>query len=119
MKLNMGVKNVQGLTLLRSAVTSMNARVSINHFEYTIPHLTTELQVLCFSQETYFLSNFVGCACKDLVVASGYGNCQKKWIGEPICYVELPSSCSDLQPSSYVPGDKWSFEACSQTGMRI
>merc|ERR1739845_89477 len=55
------------------------------------------------------------CACKDLVVASGYGNCQKKWIGTPICYVELPSSCSDLQPSSYVPEDKWSYEACSQT----
>ena len=36
----MGVKIVQGLILLRSAVTSMNARVSINYFEYIIPHYT-------------------------------------------------------------------------------
>ena len=63
------------------------------------------------------LSNFVGCTCKDLVVASGYGNCQKEHNGNPICYVELPSSCNDLKQSGSVPGEQWSFEACAQSGM--
>jgi len=49
-----------------------------------------------------------------LVTASGYGNCQKKYNGKPLCYVELPSSCNDLQVSHSSPGEKWSLEACSK-----
>ena len=71
------------------------------------------------SQKTYILSNFVGCTCKDLVAASGYGNCQKEYKGKPMCFVELPSSCNDLHNSSSSPGEQWSFEACSQGGMWI
>ena len=53
------------------------------------------------------------CACKDLV-SGGYGNCRKKIDGKPLCYVELPSSCSDLKESASTAGEKWSLEACSQ-----
>ena len=53
------------------------------------------------------------CACKDLV-SDGYGNCRKKIDGKPLCYVDLPSSCSDLKESKSTAGEKWSLEACSQ-----
>ena len=46
----------------------------------------------------------------------GYGNCEKKFMGEALCYVNLPSSCSDLEDSTTDPGEKISVEACLQTG---
>ena len=55
----------------------------------------------------------IACACKDLF-SGRWGNCHKKIDGKPLCYVELPSSCSDLQDSTSNAGEKWSFEACSQ-----
>ena len=53
----------------------------------------------------------ITCACKDLV-SGGYGNCRKKIDGKPLCYVELPSSCSDLKESTSNAGEKWFIEAC-------
>ena len=46
----------------------------------------------------------------------GYGNCQKKLGGFPICYVTKPSNCSDLVNSTSIPGEMWSKEACSIEG---
>ena len=55
----------------------------------------------------------ITCACKNLF-SGRWGNCRKKIEGKPLCYVELPSSCGDLQESVSKAGEKWSFEACSQ-----
>ena len=55
----------------------------------------------------------IACTCKDLF-SGRWGNCHKKIDGKPLCDVELPSSCSDLQDSTSNAGEKWSFEACSQ-----
>ena len=54
----------------------------------------------------------LGCVCKDLITADGYGNCKK----DPSCYVEQPSSCNDLELSYTIPGEKWSYQACSEKG---
>ena len=35
------------------------------------------------------------------------GNCKKGY-----CYVNQPSTCSDLERSHNFPGEKWSYEAC-------
>ena len=58
------------------------------------------------------------CACKNLV-SGGYGNCRKKIDGKRLCYVKLPSSCSDLKESASNTGEKWSLEACSQRVLSI
>ena len=55
----------------------------------------------------------ITCACKDLF-SWRWGNCYKKIDGKPLCHVELPSSCIDLQDSMSNAGEKWYFEACSQ-----
>ena len=54
----------------------------------------------------------LGCLCKDLITSDGYGNCLK----DPSCYVQQPSSCDDVKDSTVSPGEKWSFQACSQKG---
>ena len=60
----------------------------------------------------------ITCACKDRV-SGRWGNCYKKIDGKPVCYVELPSSCSDLKESVSNAREKWSFEACSQRVLGI
>ena len=60
----------------------------------------------------------IACACKDLF-SGRWGNCHKKIDGKPLCDVELPSSCSDLQDSTSNAREKWSFEACSQRVLGI
>ena len=53
------------------------------------------------------------CTCKEFIGTDGFGNCKKEHpTGKPLCYVTLPSSCSDLRDSGSNPGEKWSFEAC-------
>ena len=54
-----------------------------------------------------------GCSCSTYVsVTTGFGNCEKDFKGKPICYVNEPSSCSDLKESSST-GKRYSWDACS------
>lgn len=54
------------------------------------------------------------CSCGDFVTAdTGLGMCQKDFNSKgPICYVNEPSTCSDLVRGSNT-GRLWSREACS------
>ena len=45
-------------------------------------------------------------------MTTGFGNCEKNFKGKPICYVNEPSSCSDLKESSST-GKRYSWDACS------
>ena len=61
------------------------------------------------------------CNCKDFVNDGGFGNCFKrsghsKHDGNVVCYVEQPSTCSDLIDSRSNPGEKISAEACKLKG---
>ena len=70
-------------------------------------------------QFEYILGSF--CSCKDFVNDGGFGNCFKrsghsKHGGNVVCYVEQPSTCSDLIESKANPGEKVSAEACKLKG---
>ena len=52
------------------------------------------------------------CSCSNYVTSSGYGNCKKVFKTGPICYVNEPSSCSDLKKSKST-GKYYSWEACA------
>ena len=57
----------------------------------------------------------VGCSCSSFVTDEGYGNCQGSLVsGRPICYVNEPSNCADLQDSTLpdARGKRFSSEAC-------
>ena len=54
--------------------------------------------------------------CIDYINSHGYGNCKKEFYGKVVCYVSIPSSCSDVQESANAPGKLFSFEACSRNG---
>ena len=59
----------------------------------------------------------IGCSCKNLVNENGQGNCLKnspssQHNGDKICYVEMPSGCSDLVASNTNRGEFYSEEAC-------
>merc|ERR1712018_563901 len=53
-----------------------------------------------------------GCSCSDYVTSSGYGNCKKKFKIGPICYVNEPSTCTDLVESQST-GKRYSWDACA------
>ena len=72
---------------------------------FSLPKMTEIFNLILFILN-------LGCMCKDMSTADGYGNCQKD-LG---CYVEQPSSCNDLELSYTIPGEKWSYQACSQKG---
>lgn len=57
-----------------------------------------------------------GCTCKDFVGDTGHGNCRTKLKPQDrfMCYVEQPSSCTDLVDSTSNPGEKFSFDACTR-----
>lgn len=64
------------------------------------------------------------CTCKDFVNDGGFGNCFKrsghsKHGGKAVCYVEQPSTCSDLIDSKANPGEKVSAEACQLKGKTL
>ena len=65
----------------------------------------------------YIIYVLLDCSCIDYINKQGYGNCAKvnrfKFGGKPACYVNLPSTCSDIKDSSTDPGKKWSAEACN------
>ena len=56
------------------------------------------------------------CTCKDFVSGNGYGNCKKvsPALGKATCYVQQPSSCTDLKTSKTVLGEQYSVEACEE-----
>ena len=57
-----------------------------------------------------------GCSCSTYVsVTTGFGNCEKDFKGKPICYVNEPSSCSDLKENSST-GKRYSWDACRTHG---
>ena len=63
-----------------------------------------------------FLTCYLGdCSCSSYITKSGYGNCQKthpEWI---ICYVNMPSTCSDLVSLDSQGPTPYSWEACGNT----
>ena len=72
------------------------------------------------------LNPFLGlfCTCKDFINDGGFGNCFKKsghskHGGKAVCYVEQPSTCSDLIDSKANPGEKVSAEACQLKGKTL
>ena len=63
------------------------------------------------------IANNVGdCSCSDYKTSSGFGNCEKAHASFPskgtICYVNLPTTCSDARDSSYEQGKKYAWEPC-------
>ena len=62
--------------------------------------------------------NLDSCTCTDYVNDSGFGNCERgsaSFGNQAVCYVDLPSSCSDLTESRTNPGQKLSAEACKES----
>ena len=55
------------------------------------------------------------CSCSEYVNANGFGNCTKVYGKGPICYVNKPSNCQDLQRSTTDPDKQYSWEACEKT----
>lgn len=56
-----------------------------------------------------------GCNCKDFINPNGYGNCNKEYKRGPLCYVNQPSSCTDLMKSGSNKGERVSWQACEGT----
>jgi len=52
------------------------------------------------------------CTCNDFVSSEGFGRCEKDFGAGPICYVNQPSTCSDVTKSKNKPGQQYSWEAC-------
>ena len=63
-----------------------------------------------------FVITFIGdCSCSHYVAGNGYGNCKKSFRkGGPICYVNEPSTCMDLEVSSRYGNRRYSWEACER-----
>ena len=62
----------------------------------------------------------LSCKCKDFIDSNGLGNCMKSNAsldGSGICYVHMPSTCSDLNESASHPGERFSAEACLEPGI--
>ena len=62
----------------------------------------------------------LSCKCKDFIDSNGLGNCIKSNAsldGSGICYVHMPSTCSDLNESTSHPGERFSAEACLEPGI--
>ena len=59
------------------------------------------------------------CACKDLLLSGGAGNCtttSKVLGGKVWCYVLQPSGCADARNSTIISGEKYSAYACLLRG---
>ena len=56
------------------------------------------------------------CSCSEEVGARGYGNCHQSYNG-PICYVNEPTTCTDVVNAGGGGRTGYSWEACqSRTG---
>ena len=65
------------------------------------------------------IANNVGdCSCSDHLSQDGYGKCEKAhtsiWLiaKGKFCYVNLPTTCSDVRDSETEPGKKFAWEPC-------
>ena len=73
--------------------------------------------IISTAQKILLIGLKIGCSCHDFINPNGYGQCKKSSSYEhvknkAVCYVNQPSSCSDLAYSSTNPGKKFSAEAC-------
>ena len=57
----------------------------------------------------------VECSCSSFVGKSGHGNCQKELQTGPMCYVNEPSTCTDLVDGNQhdTTEKRYSWEACN------
>ena len=57
------------------------------------------------------------CSCSDFVTKDGYGNCTKTTKNEPekgpFCYVNIPTTCSDVIDADSQAPTGYSWEACN------
>ena len=57
------------------------------------------------------------CSCSDFVTKDGYGNCTKTTKNEPekgpFCYVNIPTTCSDVIVEDSQAPTGYSWEACN------
>ena len=63
------------------------------------------------------IERYANCSCSNFIDEKGYGNCQKlvpQKRGHPLCYVNEPSSCTDLRPHKQT-GRIFSWKACTST----
>ena len=63
------------------------------------------------------------CSCGDFVTKDGYGNCTKTTKNEPekgpFCYVNIPSTCSDVIDEDSKAQTGYSWEACNNSRGKI
>jgi hypothetical protein len=57
------------------------------------------------------------CSCRNFVDSAGFGNCELSNHNGPLCYVNEPSSCTDLV--TVVEGEQYSNEACAKISGNI
>ena len=57
------------------------------------------------------------CSCSEFLTEDGYGNCKKPTENEPekgpFCYVNTPSTCSDVIDEDSKASTGYSWEACN------
>ena len=59
------------------------------------------------------------CSCSEFLTDDGYGNCKKPTKNEPekgpFCYVNIPSTCSDVIDEDSKAPTGYSWEACNNS----
>ena len=90
--------------------------VRIDPYHFDFKRLILELQKYHFILSLLFIT--ASCTCKDLINVGGYGNCKGSRDfnrdNKLTCYVNQPSTCTDLVDSFTNPGEKSSTEPCYQ-----
>ena len=63
------------------------------------------------------------CSCSEFLTEDGYGNCKKPTKNEPekgpFCYVNIPSTCSDVIDEDSKAQTGYSWEACNNSRGKI
>ena len=66
----------------------------------------------------YFILDHRGCSCSSYVDPDyGWGNCQKSYGKGPICYVNEPSTCTDIVDARSYGPTGYSWEACANKNL--
>ena len=114
-------------------VTQSNYTAASSAFVTALPTSSSNRNSIIISIEIYLNHKFGGinndkilpwisdalCACKDLLLSGGAGNCtttSKVLGGKVWCYVSQPSSCADARNSTIISGEKYSAYACLLRG---
>ena len=115
-------------------ITGSNYIVPSSAFVTALPTSSSNKNSIIISFEIYLKTHqFVGinndkillcisdapCACKDLLLSGGAGNCtttSKVLGGKVWCYVSQPSGCQDARNSTIIAGEKFSAFACLLRG---